>query len=76
MEYLGTPAEKDLTTFKEQFKCPINKDIEDFLKNSATIFAKKTPGNKLFGLFSKERRFSGVFCACNKNNFCKSTEYF
>ena len=40
-EYLDTPAEKDLSAFKDQFQCPLNKDIEVFLKHSAAIFAQK-----------------------------------
>lgn len=61
MEYLGTPAEKDLTTFKEQFKCPINKDIEDFLKNSATIFAKKHQAISYLVFSQRNGAFLGYF---------------
>lgn len=32
-----TPAEKDLSNLKDQFECPINKDIEIFLKKNGAF---------------------------------------
>ena len=66
MEYLGTPAEKDLTTFKEQFKCPINKDIEDFLKNSAVNFAKKHQAISYLVFSQRNGAFLGYFALAIK----------
>lgn len=72
-EFLGTPAEKDLSNLKDQFECPINKDIEIFLKNSAVDFAKKHQAVSYL-VFSKQNgAFLGYFSLAIKTIAIKIT---
>jgi len=65
-EYLGTPAEKDLSILRNQYQCPVNKDIENFLKNSAVIFAQKHQAVSYLVFSKKNGSLLGYFALAIK----------
>lgn len=60
-EFLGSPAENDLSILRNQFQCPLNKDIEGFLKNSAVVFARKNQAVSYLVFSKKNGSLLGYF---------------
>lgn len=62
MEYLSdTRMEEDLSSLRNLFECPLNKDVESFLKNSAVDFAKKHQAVSYLVFSQKNGAFLGYF---------------
>ena len=62
MEYLcGAPIEKLLSDFCTLYECPLNKDVEGFLKKSAVEFAKKHQAVSYLVFSQKNGAFLGYF---------------
>ena len=62
MEYLcGAPIEKLLSDLCTLYECPLNKDVEGFLKKSAVEFAKKHQAVSYLVFSQKNGAFLGYF---------------
>ena len=54
-------GEETLVQLLSEFSCPLNPDVERFLKEQAIDFAKKTSGSYIFGIIIRGCRTIGVF---------------
>ena len=54
-------GEETLVQLLSEFSCPLNPDVERFLKEQAIDIAKKTSGSYIFGIIVRGCRAVGVF---------------
>ena len=69
-EYLenddGRLGEDRLLQFLSGFSCPLNRDVERFLKQQSVKFAKETSGGYIFSAVIGRCRTVGIFFYHNK----------
>ena len=74
-EYLASEdkrlGEDKLEQLLSEFSCPLNPDVERFLKQQAIEFVKKTSGSYISGIVSGRCRVIGVFFYYNQATCCK-----
>ena len=61
-------GEKDARAILSSFSCPMNLDVQNFLRNNAVVFAKQgiAPTHLVFTSFKKEPVLIGYFTLANK----------
>ena len=64
-------GEDTLAQLLSEFLCPMNPDVERFLKEQAIEFAKKTSGSYIFSFISRRCRVIRVFFHNNQATCCK-----
>ncbi len=64
-------GEETLVQLLSEFSCPLNPDVERFLKEQAIDFAKKTSVSYIFGIIIGGCRAVGVFFYYYQTACCK-----
>ena len=74
-EYLDSTdkrlGEEKLTELLSGFFCPLNPDVERFLKHQAIEFTKKTSGSYIFGVIARRCRIIRLFLNHDQAAWCK-----
>ena len=65
-------GEDTLVQLLSEFSCPLNPDVERFLKQQAIEFAKKTSSSYIYCIVIGRCRVVGIFFYYNQATCCKS----